>query len=312
MAMISPGPKQLGDLGLLGAAVGPAPGHDVALVQVAVDDAAQRHPSEVRGRVEVGDEGLQRRLGVVLRRGDALEQQVQQRLEGGAVGQPCPVGRPLHRGLPLSRHAVHDREVELVEVGVEVEEQLLHLVDHLGDAGVGAVDLVHDEDHGQVGLEGLAQHEAGLRQGPFGRVDEEQHAVDHRQPALHLTAEVGVARRVDDVDLHVAVGHRGVLGEDRDPLLPLEVHRVHDPLVDVLVRPEGARLPQHLVDEGGLAMVDVSHDGHVAQVAANSHEILLPCGGWPAYGRGPTGAASPPCGRRWAGRPRSRRGPRSR
>ena len=34
-------------------------------------------------------------------------------------------------------------------VGVEVEEQLLHLVDDLGDAGVAAVDLVDHEDTGR-------------------------------------------------------------------------------------------------------------------------------------------------------------------
>ena len=90
-------------------------------------------------------------------------------------------------------------------VGVEVEEQLLHLVHDLGDAGVAAVDLVHHEDHGQARLERLAQHEAGLRQRALAGVDEQQHAVDHGEAALDLAAEVGVAGRVDDVDLHVAV-----------------------------------------------------------------------------------------------------------
>ena len=217
--------------------------------------------------------------GSYVGRRDALEQQVEQRLERGAVGQAGAVGGPLQRRLALARHAVDDREVELVDVGVEVEEQLLHLVHDLGDAGVGAVDLVDDEHHRQVGLERLAQHEAGLRQRALGRVDEEQHAVDHRQAPLHLAAEVGVAGGVDDVDLHVAVGHRGVLGEDRDALLPLEVHRVHDPLVDVLVGAERAGLPEHLVDEGGLAVVDVGDDRHVAEVLADSHRGSFGFGG---------------------------------
>ena len=117
-----------------------------------------------------------------------------------AVGQSGAVGGPLHRRLALARHAVDDREVELVDVGVEVEEQLLDVVDDLGDAGVGPVDLVDDEDHRQLRLERLAQHEAGLGQRPLGGVDEQQHAVDHRQRPLDLAAEVGVAGRVDDVD----------------------------------------------------------------------------------------------------------------
>ena len=153
-------------------------------------------------------------------------------------------------------------------VGVEVEEQLLHLVDDLGDAGVGAVDLVDHEDHRQARLERLAQHEAGLRQRALAGVDEQEHAVDHREAPLDLAAEVGVAGRVDDVDLHVAVADRGVLGEDRDALLALEVDRVHDPVGDVLVGAERAGLAEHGVDERGLAVVDVGDDRHVAEGVA--------------------------------------------
>ena len=109
-------------------------------------------------------------------------------------GSPAPsAGRSID-ARPSRRHAVDDREVELVDVGVEVEEQLLDVVDDLGDPGVGPVDLVDDEDDRQLRLERLAQHEAGLRQRALGRVDEQQHAVDHRQRPLDLAAEVGVAR----------------------------------------------------------------------------------------------------------------------
>ena len=102
--------------------------------------------------------------------------------------------------------AVDDRELDLLLVGVEVEEQLVDLVDDVGDARVGPVDLVDDEDHRQLRLERLAQHEARLGQRPLAGVDEQQHAVDHRQPALDLAAEVGVAGRVDDVELHARGG----------------------------------------------------------------------------------------------------------
>ena len=164
-------------------------------------------------------------------------------------------------------------------VGVEVEEQLLHLVHDLGDARVAAVDLVDDEDDGQARLERLAQHEAGLRQRALGGVDEQEHAVDHREAPLDLAAEVGVAGRVDDVDLHAVVVDGGVLGQDRDALLALEVHGVHDPVGDLLVGAEGPGLAEHGVDEGGLAVVDVGHDGHVAEVgAAREHRIAFRVG----------------------------------
>ena len=85
-------------------------------------------------------------------------------------------------------------------VGVEVEEQLVDLVEHLVGPGVLAVDLVEHDDRRQAGGQRLGQHVAGLGQRALGRVDEQQHAVDHGQRPLDLAAEVGVAGGVDQVD----------------------------------------------------------------------------------------------------------------
>ena len=199
---------------------------------------------------------------------DPLEDQLAQRLEVAAFD----IG--VERRPAGTRVRVDDRELDLVLVGTEVDEQLVHLVDHLRDARVGTVDLVHDENHREVRLERLAQDEAGLRERAFARVDEEEHSVDHGERTLDLAAEVGVTGGVDDVQRHVAVLHRRVLGEDRDALLAFQVVRVHDPLVDVLVGAKRAGLPQERVDEGGLAVVDVGDDRHVAQVVARAHTEL--------------------------------------
>ena len=75
-----------------------------------------------------------------------------------------------------------------------------------------------------------------------------------------------MARRVDDVERDVAVPDCGVLGENRDALLAFEVVGVEDALGDVLVGPERAGLPEQGVDQRGLAVVDMSDNGKVAQV----------------------------------------------
>ena len=131
--------------------------------------------------------------------------------------------------------------------------------------------LLIDEDHVQLQLERLAQHEARLGQRALARVHEQQDAVDHRQAALDLAAEVGVPGRVDDVDLRPAVAHGRVLGQDRDALLALEIARVEHAILHVLVVAEGAGLPQHRVDQRRLAVVDVGDDRHVADVSSFSH-----------------------------------------
>ncbi len=59
----------------------------------------------------------------------------------------------------------------------------------------------------------------------------------------------------------------GVFGEDGDAALALELVGVHDALGEGLVGAEGAGLAEKLVDEGGLAVVDVGDDGDVANGA---------------------------------------------
>ncbi len=136
-------------------------------------------------------------------------------------------------------------------------------------AGVGAVDLVDDEDGCELRFERLREDVAGLRQRAFGGVDEQNDAVDHLEGALDLTAEVGVAGGVDDVDLRLGsagavVLDRGVFCEDGDAALAFEVVGVHDAFGYGLVRAKCAGLAKHGVDEGGLAVVDVGDDGDVA------------------------------------------------
>src|SRR6202012_416405 len=96
--------------------------------------------------------------------------------------------------------------------------------------------------------------------------------VHHGQAALDLAAEVRVPGGVHDVDGQPAVAYRGVLGQDGDALFPLQVAGVHDPLGHVGVGPERAGLPQHRVDQRGLAVVDVRDDGDVTQVVTSGED----------------------------------------
>ena len=153
----------------------------------------------------------------------------------------CAVGRLGGAGHAGATGCVQRRQAQrvlggfggfVVEVGRDVEQQVVAGFDDLGDARVGPVRLVDDENHRKVRGQRLAQHEPGLRQRTLGRVDQQQHPVHHRQPALHLAAEVGVPGGVDDVDhrhrpVRVMAVHGGVLGQDGDALFPLQVAAVH-------------------------------------------------------------------------------------
>src|SRR3984957_12073866 len=190
-----------------------------------------------------------------------FDDEVEQRLHADVVrgvrrrSHPAVLARP-----------VQDRKVELIIGRVERGEQVEHLVDDFGDAGIRAVDLVDGDDRLEAQLERLADHEFGLWHRTFGGVDQNDDAIDHRQDTLDLTAEIGVARRVDDVDLGVFPMHRGALGENGDAALALQIVGVHGALDLSLVVAIGAGLLQQFVDERGLAVVDVGDDSDVAKV----------------------------------------------
>ena len=58
-----------------------------------------------------------------------------------------------------------------------------------------------------------------------------------------------MARRVDNVDVMIAILERRVLGLDGNALLALEIHGIHNALLlhDRLVGAEGARLFQQTI-----------------------------------------------------------------
>ena len=115
-------------------------------------------------------------------------------------------------------------------------------------------------------LQRLGQDEPGLGHGAFKAVHQQQHAVHHFEDALHLAAKVGVAGGVDDVDLGVAVMHGGVLGQDGDAALALQVVGVHHAVGDLLVGTQDVALLEHLVDQGRLAVVDVGDNSNITDI----------------------------------------------
>ena len=268
-------------------------------VEAPAFDAASEDPAEERVAIEQSREHPER-AGVDLWPRHVADDRLEQRRE---IAVANIVGEP---GIAGAAARVERREIELLVIGLEVEEQLEHLVEHLGGARVGAVDLVDDDDRLQSQGQGRAGDELGLRHRAFGRVDQQDHAIDHGENALDLGSEIGVAGRVDDVDarcrpLAVPLNARA-LGEDGDSPLLLEVVRVHRPLLDALVVAEGAGLAEELVNEGRLPVVDVRDDRHVPEV----HRIFLKFASGARSGKPPLLQCNMGPDEPFASRPRSR------
>ena len=105
-------------------------------------------------------------------RDQELERVARSRTAGGGVTSTSrsSSGRRSVPGTARSRRRrarlrvrVHDRELDLVLVRAEVHEQLVDVVEHLGRAGVGAVDLVERDDDRQPAGHRLLEDVARLR-----------------------------------------------------------------------------------------------------------------------------------------------------
>ena len=286
--------QQLGHAEVLDGAVHTGQAVGLALLKGAVVDTDQTESAEEVGGVDVGDVGLQRRAFLVFRSRNVLDDGLEQRLEVVVVRQAA-VFRLVFGSVTGLGGAVDDRKVEegiLIEVDAflddvlgQAEQQVGGFADDFGDSGVRAVGLVHAQDDRKLGFEGLAQHETGLRQRAFGSVDEQHDAVDHRDAALDLATEIGVAGGVDDVERdavrvtvlgrqRTGVFHGRVLGQDGDALLALQIVGVHHTIRHLLALVEHVGLLEHRVYQRGLAVIDVCHDSHITNITANRHRNL--------------------------------------
>ena len=244
-----------------------AAGRHAVELERAAGDAADADSADKVVVVDGGDQHLHRRVRVALRRGDVLEDGFKQRAQ--VFARHIRVER---RGAGAGA-GVDDRGIELAFVRAEVDHQVEGLVVDLLAARVRAVHLVDDDDDRQAERQRVLEHEAGLRHRAFKRVDEQQNAVHHLEHALDLAAEIGVAGGIDDVDLHVLIVHGGILRQNGDAALLLDGVIVHHAVGNLLVFAENAALLEHLVDERGLAVVNVRDDGDIAEVFTNHFQM---------------------------------------
>ncbi len=237
----------------------------------AVVDLADADTPDILVVVNRGNENLRPPLRIALRCRNVIDDGLKERRE---VLRLIP--EVTHAGA-LTRGCVEERALELLVRGVEVHEELQHLVDDLLRAGLRPVDLVDADDHRKIQVQRLLQDELGLRHGSLKCVNQQDDAVDHFEDTLDLSAEVRMPRCVDDIDLYVLVHDGRVLGEDRDASLPLDRAGIHDALPDFLVLAEHTALAEQTVHEGRLAVVDMCNDCYISDVFSLDDAHIFSC-----------------------------------
>ena len=212
-------------------------------VQRAVDDPDGTHDASILVVRRVEDERPQGRLRVAHRRGDPVDD----RLEELGHTRPGLGGDLQHL---FGRQPEDVLDLEGAALGIRRRE----------------VDLVEHRDDLEIVLHGLVAVGQGLRLNALRGIHQEDRALAGGQRPAHLVAEVDVAGSVDEVQHMAVVEDPDVLGLDGDAPFPLDVHGI-EVLLAHLPGIHRARDLENAVRQRRLAVVDMADDREIADIA---------------------------------------------
>ena len=247
------------DLRLLHPPVAMGDGHLHAIFQLSAMHTAHGDTALITRVVERGDEHLRRTL-YLLRSGDDLHDLIEQ------------IGDIICRCLPILTHpavlgrAIHHGEIQLILCGIEREHQVEHHLIDLLWAAVGLVHLVHHDDRFEAYLKSLLQYEPCLGHRTLEGVYKQQTAIGHIQHTLYLASEIGVSRRIYDIDFNSFPINTHVLGENGDATLSFKIVSVEHLIAEILSLTEEISSQHHLIDQGCLTMVYMRNDCDISDI----------------------------------------------
>jgi len=163
----------------------------------------------------------------------------------------------------------------------------------LGDLELekSAIDLVDDDDRLDALTKSLTEHSLGLDAHTLDGVDDNESTIGDTESGGNFGREINVTGRVNQVDQEVLavgllpnnilevllIGEGSVKGDgcglDGDTTFLLVRTGVRCTSLTRLSGRDNTGLREERVGEGGLSVIDVSNDGHVAHVSGLVHQL---------------------------------------
>ena len=243
-------------------------GHGFTIVDGAAHHATDNNAADEIVIIQSVDQHLQRCLGINIGSRNIFQNNLEQGLQIIAFVIHAQLSDAVTGG------SIDNGEFQLILISIQLDEEVQHLVHNLLHALVGTVDFIDNHDGLQMCLQGLAQHVFGLGHRALIGINQKQHAINHVQHALHLAAKIGMARGIQNINLHAIMHNSGIFGQNSNATLTLQIVGVHNALFHMLVSTEHAALLQHRINQGGLAMVNVGNNGYITNIVSNHGPIL--------------------------------------
>ena len=117
--------------------------------------------------------------------------------------------------------SVQGLEIQLVLSGIKGEHKVKYLLVYLVGTTVLLVYLIYYHYRFFTHLNSLLEHKPCLWHCALKSINKQQNSVCHVEHPLNFTAEVGMARGVDDVNLIIFVRYTHILCKNCDTPFPL-------------------------------------------------------------------------------------------
>ena len=206
----------------------------LAEFDLAAGDPSVGNPAQIVTVIEIRDEELKITCVRLLRRRDVSDDG----LEEGKHRVAGIIKFPL--GESLLRTGIEMGEIELLIRGFQFQEELENHIEHLVWPSIFPIDLVDDDDGFKVVFHRLAQDKFRLRLRSIVSVYDEKNAIHHLHDAFDLASEIGMSRRIHDIDAVSIPAKSRVLGADCDSLFSFKIHGIHHALIHFLVGAESS------------------------------------------------------------------------
>ena len=208
-----------------------------------------------------GDQEGKRCIRITLRRGDIFHNQVEQRRN-----RVARILFQIAHSPSFAAGSEQNREIQLFIRRVQSGEQIENFVVDFHRAGIRTVNLIDDDNGFQADFQSLPDDEFCLGKRAFRRVNQNNGAVHHVQNTFDFAAEIGVSRRVNNIETGTLPFDRRTFCQNCYPSFAFQIIGVHGAFGDNLIVAERAALTKHGIDQSSFAVVDVGNNGNVSSL----------------------------------------------
>ncbi len=105
---------------------------------------------------------------------------------------------------------VNERALQLFIRCIQIHKQFQNLIHHIIRSGFRAVYFIDADYNRKIQIQCLSQNKFRLRHRALICVHNKDNAVNHLKNPLNLAAEIGMARRINDVDFRTIIIDRSI------------------------------------------------------------------------------------------------------